>query len=149
MNYMYLFVCLFVFFFFFFFKSFRSKDGVRNLELGAKVFKKKKKFEISNKHPFSINKLSTNKKIQNYCFLIQYNVIIYEKRTWHFFKSLKPFLIEPVLNVATISLLINNIIAFAKNLFSILLQMSTLVTFLIKNVHSIVVVETKRVSRSL
>ena len=66
-----------------------------------------------------------------------------------FFKSSKPFLIEPVLNVATISLLINNIIAFAKNLFSILLQMSTLVTFLIKNVHSIVVVETKRVSRSL
>ena len=145
MNYMYLFVCLFVFFFF---KSFRSKDGVRNLELGEKVFKKKN-FEISNKHPFSINKLSTNKKIQNYCFLIQYNVIIYEKRTWHFFKSSKPFLIEPVLNVATISLLIYNIIAFAKNLFSILLQMSTLVTFLIKNVHSIVVVETKRVSRSL
>ena len=48
---------------------------------GENINKKKKNSETSNKHPFSINKLSTNKKIQNYCFLIQYNVIIYEKRT--------------------------------------------------------------------
>ena len=76
MNYMYLFVCLFFFFLKVFPKQGRSqKLGVR----GENILKKKS--ETSNKHPFSINKLSTNKKIQNYCFLIQYNVIIYEKRT--------------------------------------------------------------------
>ena len=42
---------------------------------------KKNHYEISNKHLFSNNKLSTKEKTQNHCFLIHYNVIIYEKGT--------------------------------------------------------------------
>ena len=46
-------------------------------------FGKKKNYEILNKHPFSINKLSIKTKTQNHCFLIHYNVIIYENETRH------------------------------------------------------------------
>lgn len=40
----------------------------------------KKNHEILNSHLFSINELSTKKNIQNYCFVIYYNVTIYKQR---------------------------------------------------------------------
>ena len=69
-------------------------------------------YETSDKYSFNINKLSTKKKILNYCFLIQYNALIYEKGTWNFFKISKLFMIESILIVTTMSLSMNNIIAF-------------------------------------
>ena len=44
---------------------------------------KKNHYEILNKHPFSINKLSIKIKTKNHCFLIHYNAIIYENGTRH------------------------------------------------------------------
>ena len=52
------------------------------LELGPRdrsIKEEKNHYEISNKHQFNINKSLTKTKTQNYCFLIYYNAIIYEK----------------------------------------------------------------------
>ena len=44
---------------------------------GRSISKKKKNYEISDKYVFSINKQSTKKNTQNFCFVIYYNTIIY------------------------------------------------------------------------
>ena len=48
---------------------------------GRSIKEEKNHYEISNKHQFNINKSLTKTKTQNYCFLIYYNAIIYEKGT--------------------------------------------------------------------
>ena len=117
------------------------------MELGGQKYNKKKKIETPNKHSF--NKPSAKKNTQNYCFLRYYNVVIYENGTRRLFKSSKSSMIESVLIVAAMSLSMNNIIAFVKNSSSILLRMSVLMTFIAENAHSVVAVETGRVSTSL
>ena len=79
----------------------------------------------------------------------QYNAIIYEKGTWNFFKISKLFMFESILIVTTMSLSMNNIIAFIKSLSYFLLQSSVLVIFIVENASFVVVVETRRVSTSM
>ena len=58
-----------------------------------------------------------------------YNAIIYENRTCHFLKFSKLSMIVSVLIVATLSLSMNNIIAFDKNSYFILLQRLVLIIY--------------------
>ena len=58
-------------------------------------------------------------------------------------------MMESILIVTTMSFSKNNIMAFIKNLSCILLRNLVLVTFIVENASSIVVVETRRVNISV